>query len=143
MNKIKINGNNTKITLGSNSPIIEEKDKSNFLNDWFIKSIIVCLLFVICSYIIFQSIKLSIIIGLCCLILFFWLNPKRRFFKIGVFSLISGISLISATYFKLTIPENPYLFFTFEKGGDTTSYIISIILIISSLFLFNLDSKEK
>lgn len=150
MNKINIKGNNAKVTLGDKSPIIEneilsekeEASNNSFIKDWLLKSIFVGFIFSIFCYIITFSIKFSILIWLVFSIIFYWLNPKRRFFKAAVLALSSAISLMSVVSLKFIIPKNEYFSFELEIGG-TSSYIISVCLLISAMYLFYLDSKEK
>lgn len=109
--------------------------KTKWYQEWWFISLTIGVISSIIFYLNFKSIVLSIGIGIILFMLSIFLNPKRRFFRvatsilaIGVVSLIPSVMDYISKIFELKIHTNPWI------GG---------LLILSAMFLYYLDSKQK
>lgn len=110
------------------------KTKKELYQQWWFISLSIGIISTVIFYFYFQSIKLSIGVGIILFLISIFFNPKRRFFRVatailatGVVSLVPSIMDYISKIFELNIHTNPLI------GG---------LLICSSMFLYYIDSKQ-
>jgi len=143
---VNISGNNHKITTGDKSPIIintnnnkvSENIEKFYQKWWFISFIVGCMGGSIIGYNLNSFvIGLSSIVIIILLVLF--LNPKRRFMRVGLIVLSMGtLNVLPKVTALLTISKDNFIIFE-----QNTSSILGVFLILLSGYLFYLDSKQK
>jgi len=138
---IKITGERAQVTTGDGSDIYNNSNKMQI--NWFFLSVLIAItIFLITTYF-FNSLKIGLVSGIVSFLIIFFLNPKRRFYRMGWMIIVTASSLISINFISLQIPENEYIFGKLQIGSNDYSLITAIVLYILSAWLFYLDSKEK
>jgi len=129
-NQIQVNQTFNNQPKDETIKIIEE-----WYQQWWFISLSIGIISTIIFYFYFQSIQLSIGVGIILFFISIIFNPKRRFFRvatgilaISVVSLVPSIMDYISKILELDIHTNPWI------GG---------LLICSALFLYYLDSKQK
>lgn len=152
MSKFKITGKNPIFTTGSDSPITINKykdkkeddlnEKKTFFENWIFKSALIAIVLGGTFTVVTNSYKIGLIISALAFCYVFFLNPKRRFFRIALTFLFLGITMIPKISGYITFPPEFYIQGKISVGG-TENYIIATLLIIISVYLFYLDYKVK
>lgn len=138
---IKITGKSAQVTTGDGSHIYNNLNKTQI--NWFFLSFLIALVVCLTSIYFFNSLKIGLVIGIFSFIFIFFLNPKRRFFRMGWLTIGISSSLFSLNFISLEIPRNEYIFGKLQMGSSEYSTNLAILLLFLSAWLFYLDSKEK
>jgi len=117
------------------------KDKEKWYSQWWFISLIIGVVGGGLTWWQF-NLWVGVVIFFVLFLIMIMFNPKRRFFRIGLSSLFLGGLQFLPYKFDLIIPKNDFIY-GYIKSGDTPIPWFGILLILLSIFLFWLDSKNN
>ncbi len=155
--KIKIKGKNAKVTTGKESPIITYTQKEDqikeidFFDNWFYISVFIAIFCGIGIGMYSGSIPFGIISSIILFGIMIFLNPKRRFFRLGASLILYAVTYLtmSSLHVEVNINNNDYLngFFHFHKEFSMVAFlsllISGILIILIDVFISYIKNKDS
>ncbi|MBN2826129.1 MAG: hypothetical protein JXQ76_12440 [Campylobacterales bacterium] len=156
-NRVEVQSdNNAPITIGDGNdttqnnplstpqPTIEppKEEPTPWYKAWWFVSLMVSLIGGGVSWLTFSSLGWGLGIFAVIFLVMVMNNPKRRFFRLGVSTLIMGVLQFTPISGLIKIPENSFLYGHLQINSSDVTYL-GLLLVVLSGFLFWLDSKER
>jgi len=119
----------------------KETEKEKFYQQWWFVSLILALLVGSLTWWSFESIELGLVVFAVAFFLTMFFNPKKRFYRIGITTLVtvSIINFIPSISAIIPLKENSLIYDTLIQLDTSSTTSMNITLVIFSALMFVLD----